>query len=114
METMTAPAGSGNRRPLPDRRPHISFDLEHLGVWYRVGIGYWPDGAPGELFLSTAKDGSGLDVSVCDASIAVSLALQHGTPLDTIAKALCRDPRGQPSGVVGVMLDRLLQEGAEV
>jgi hypothetical protein len=113
MSTIATPEHSGNRRRLPNRRPHVSFDLEHLGVWYRVGIGYWPDGTPGEIFLSTAKDGSGLDVSVRDASIAVSLALQHGTPIEVIARALCRDPRGQASGVLGVVLDRLLHDGAD-
>jgi hypothetical protein len=113
MEPLQQPEGQGNRRRLPNRRPHVSFDLEHLGVHYRVGVGYWADGQPAELFLSTAKQGSGLDVSVRDASIAVSLALQHGTPLETIARALCRDPRGQASGVLGVVLDRLLQDGGE-
>jgi hypothetical protein len=111
MASLQQPEEQGNRRRPPQRRPHVSFDVEHEGLRYRCGVGYWPDGHVCELFLSAAKDGSGLDVSARDSSIAVSLALQYGVPLETIARALCRDPRGAASGVLGVVCDLLLQDG---
>jgi hypothetical protein len=46
-----------------------------------------------------------------DAGIVLSLALQHGCDLWEIARALSRDPRGAPSGILGVLVDRLLAAG---
>jgi hypothetical protein len=112
-----ASAPDKGRRRLPNRRPHLSFDLEHFGARYRVGVGVWPDGPQAgevaEIFLSAAKDGSDLDVNCRDGSIAISIALQSGVPLHGLAKAMCRDPRGQPSGILGLVLDLLAKEAGQ-
>src|SRR5258708_31549207 len=42
-----------------------------------------------------------------DAAVVASIALQYSVPLDVIRGALMRDPRGKPSGPLGVVLDRL-------
>jgi hypothetical protein len=44
-------------------------------------------------------------VLASDAAIAVSLALQHGAPLDEIRHALKRDARGNAAGPIGAALD---------
>jgi hypothetical protein len=45
------------------------------------------------------------------AAVIASIALQHGVPLETIRRALLRDPRGQPSSPLGAALD-LIAEAA--
>jgi len=46
-----------------------------------------------------------------DAAVAACLALQYGTPIETLRHALMRDGRGKPSGPLGVVLDQLAEEG---
>jgi hypothetical protein len=57
-----------------------------------AGIGFGPDGRPQELFLSGAKDGSGLAAILDDASVVISVALQHGIPAAALAKSIARLP----------------------
>ena len=68
-------------------------------------VGYFPDGRVGEIFLNADRSDSLLDVLASDAAIAVSLALQHGAPLDEIRHALKRDARGSAAGPIGAALD---------
>jgi hypothetical protein len=42
-----------------------------------------------------------------DAAVVLSLALQHGTPVDAIRHAITRNGRGEPSSILGAILDRL-------
>jgi len=42
-----------------------------------------------------------------DAAISASLALQHGCPLETLRRAVLRDPRGAPSTSLGAALDAI-------
>jgi hypothetical protein len=42
------------------------------------------------VFLSCAKDGSGLAAILGDASAVVSVALQHGIPAQALAKSIAR------------------------
>ena len=54
------------------------------------------------------KDGPLVKVNAkveSDAYVVASLALQHGVAVDTIRKALLRDPRGVASSPLGVALD---------
>ena len=50
------------------------------------------DGRPREVFLSGAKDGSLLAAILDDASVVVSIALQHGIPAAALAKSVARLP----------------------
>lgn len=61
----------------------------------------------GEVFLSAAKSGTDVEVNARDGAIAVSLALQHGVPLQTLAHAMTRNGDGSPSGPLGAALDLL-------
>jgi hypothetical protein len=47
-------------------------------------------------------------VAARDAGILVSLLLQHGCPVETIARALSRNTDGSASGVIGAVLDKIL------
>jgi ribonucleoside-diphosphate reductase alpha chain len=83
--------------------------FEHVGQHYRATFGHYPDGAVGELFIDAAKVGSMGDIVMADAAVAVSLALQHGCPLDTLRRAMRRNPDGSPMGAIAKALD-LIQE----
>lgn len=119
------------RRRLPNRRQSYNYEFEHDGIVYVAsasvyGINFkdprevdW-----GEVFLSPAA-GKNVDSKIgqlaSDSAVLVSLALQYGTPLNTLRKALCRDSTldsgespeaGLPemitySGPIGVMLDQM-------
>ena len=98
------------RRRLPDRRLAESFDIEVAGLSYTCTVGRFADGQIGELFLQNHKPGSQSDANARDAAVAASLALQFGCPLETLRRALLRDPMGRPSTPLGAALD-LIGEG---
>lgn len=108
------------RRQLPARRPQISVDLLFNGNRFTVSFG--GDGASGELlevFVSTwSQAGSSLQDAVRDAAIMISLAIQHGCSIDTMARALTRNHDGQPASIIGAVVEAMAtvqarqQEGA--
>jgi len=100
------------RRRLSNRRAHDVLSLVHEGRRYTAGLGYFEDGTLAELFIDSAKTGTDLATADQDAAVVVSLALQHGCPVETIRRALARNPNGTARGVVGAVLDHLAA-GAE-
>jgi hypothetical protein len=99
------------RTRLPNRRCSVSFNFEHRGLGFTCTYSRFADGRIGELVLSNHKVNSAVDVDARDAAIILSFALQHDADLSAIARALSRDPRGTPTGVMGTVLDRLLAKG---
>ena len=97
------------RRCLSNRRNSLTFDLEVAGLRYKATVGYFDDGAPAESFISNHKSGNAADLAARDAGILISLALQHGCDLTTIARAVSRDSDGSPVGVVGAVLDLITE-----
>ena len=97
------------RRRLPDRRGHELLDFEHGGMRYTAGAGRFDNGGLAEIFLTTAKHGTAVDVNARDAAVAASLLLQHGCPVDTLRKALTRNADGSASGPLARALDLLAQ-----
>ena len=87
-ETKTAPvAASGmshpTRKRLPKSRPSSTTSFTVGGAEGYMTAGSYPDGGLGEVFLKLGKQGSTL-AGVMDAfSIAVSIGLQYGVPLET-------------------------------
>jgi ribonucleoside-diphosphate reductase alpha chain len=49
-----------------------------------------------------------------DAAVSASLALQFGCPLETLRRALLRDPHGVAASPLGCALDRLATFDREV
>jgi hypothetical protein len=104
------PIADHRRQPLPQRRYAETFELRHgrqAGAMFHVTLGRYPDGRIGEVFITGAKAGSDLEAGLRDAAILVSLALQHGVPVATLAAAITREGDGKPSTVIGAMLDQL-------
>ena len=97
------------REPLPNRRMAERINFTVGGMQYTAGLGYYPDGRLGEVFLSFGKVGSGADVAARDSAIAVSFALQHGCTVETIRSAFTRDADGKPEGPLGTLFDLLAE-----
>jgi hypothetical protein len=96
------------RERLPQRRASETFSLECADLKYTATISRFEDGRIGELFLSNTKPSSQSDVNARDASVAASLALQFGCPLETLRRALLRDAGGNASSPLDVALDQLM------
>ena len=90
------------RRVLPQRRAAETFDLRFWNQPFTVTVGFYPDGTPGEVFIDGGKTGQDIQSTARDAAVVLSLALQHGTPIETIRHAShaqrlrrgCIDPGG--------------------
>ena len=100
------------RNRLANRRPSISFNYE-CNLAYTATFSCFPTGELAEIFLSNSKAGSHSDSAAKDSAIVCSIALQHGVPLDTIRRALLRDPRGKASSPLGVALDLIAEMEGE-
>jgi ribonucleoside-diphosphate reductase alpha chain len=85
------------RRRLPKRRPSQTVSFSVAGAEGYMTAGSYPDDGLGEVFLKLGKQGSTL-AGVMDAfSIAISIALQHGVPLETYVQKFTNmrfDPAG--------------------
>jgi hypothetical protein len=99
------------RMLLPARRLGMTFKLRFGGARgaYHVTCGYYPDGRLGEVFISTNKIGSAAEAIARDGAILLSLALQHGCSLETMAHAITREERGEPSTIIGAVVDELVK-----
>ncbi len=71
------------RRSLPDERAAINKKFSIAGHDGYLTVGLYPDGNPGELFISMSKEGSTISGMMDAFAIAVSLGLQHGVPMST-------------------------------
>ena len=73
------------RQILPSRRRAETFTLQFGNQTVTITTGFHADGELGEVFINTAKSGTDLASVVRDAGVLVSLALQHGVAVETIA-----------------------------
>ena len=61
-----------------------------------------------QLFLDSGRDcGIILASTARNGTTIVSLAMQHGCPIDRIKDAVTREEDGEPAGLVGTVLDHL-------
>lgn len=75
------------RRKLPQMRNAKTFSFRVADSKGFVTVGEYDDGAPGELFLQIAKQGSTLGGIMDAFAISVSHGLQYGVPLKSYVKA---------------------------
>ncbi len=88
------------RRRLPDERRSITHKFSIGGHEGYMTVGMYEDGAPGELFVTMAKEGSVVSGLMDNFATMISMALQYGVPL----KVLCdkfSHTRFEPSGFTG-------------
>jgi ribonucleoside-diphosphate reductase alpha chain len=91
-----APAGPVRRR-LPETRQSVTHKFAvgtHEGY---ITVGLFEDGAPGELFITMAKEGSTVGGLMDVIGTLTSLALQYGVPLKALVDKFSH-MRFEPSG----------------
>lgn len=98
------------RSRLPQRRRAETVEFDHITPTLATmplvaTLGYYEDDRIGEVFLYSGKVGTDLDVSLKDAAILLSFALQHGATIDAMRAAMTRNARGEPEGAMGRLLD---------
>lgn len=103
------------RKVLNPRRHHELLEFVFWNLDFTVGIGRDreddPDHGPiKELFINAGKTGTSMETMSRDAAVLMSIALQHGAPIETMRKAVTRNVDGSPQGPIGALLDILAQE----
>jgi len=88
-----------NRRELPNRRCGFTQKSRIGGHKVYLRTGEYEDGSLGEIFIDMHKEGAAFRCLMNNFAIAVSLGLQHGTPLEEYTDAFTFT-KFEPSGVV--------------
>ncbi len=98
-EDMNAPPRAV-RHKLQEERASITHKFkvgDHEGY---ITVGLYPNGDPGELFITMAKEGSTVSGLMDSFALAVSIALQHGVPLKLFCEKFAHT-RFEPNGWSG-------------
>jgi ribonucleoside-diphosphate reductase alpha chain len=97
-EAIAQLVGQPTRRRLPKSRPSLTTSFSVAGAEGYMTAGSYPDDGLGEVFLKLGKQGSTL-AGVMDAfSIAISIALQYGVPLEAFVSKFV-NMRFEPAGM---------------
>src|SRR3954470_20311556 len=99
------------RQTLPQRRASETFDLRFWSQNFTVTVGFYLDGTPGEVFIDSRKTGGDVELIARDSAVVLSLALQHGTPLVTIQRAVTRNAHREAASILGAVVDALPATG---
>ncbi len=91
-----APRGAVRRR-LSDLRHSLTHKFSIAGHEGYLTVGLYEDGAPGELFISMAKEGSTVGGIMDAFGIAISLCLQYGVSVGELVRKFSHC-RFEPSG----------------
>ena len=95
-EDLDAPPRAVRHR-LPDERMSVTHKFavgDHEGY---IIVGLYPNGQPGEIFVTMAKEGSTVSGLMDSFALATSIALQHGVPLKLLCEKFAHT-RFEPSG----------------
>ncbi len=85
------------RERLPDTRSSVTHKFSIAGHEGYLNVGLYPDGRPGELFITMAKEGSTIGGIMDSFGTAISLALQYGVPLEVLVNKFSHT-RFEPMG----------------
>ena len=127
---MTTPNQAAVRRRLPNRRDAVTQTLLVGSHTFAATVGFDPaTGRPREVFLAGAKDGTDMAAILDDASVVISISLQHGISATALAKSVARLPLAPltpadlaeaagprntvPASVIGAALDFLCEIEAD-
>src|SRR5882724_7169790 len=94
------------RNNLPARRTHQTIRFRFWNLEYVVGLGRTLYNTEvQEVFINCGRSGDQAETLARDSAVLLSLALQHGVPLETMRHAITRNPDGSPMGPIGAILD---------
>jgi len=85
---------------LPDERKSITHKFSIANNEGYITVGMYPDGTPGEVFITMAKEGSVVSGMIDCFATAISIALQYGVPLKTLVEKYTY-VKFEPSGFTG-------------
>ena len=85
------------RERLPDTRQSITHKFNVGGHEGYINVGLYPDGRPGELFITMAKEGSTIGGLMDAFGTAISMSLQYGVPLEVLVNKFSHT-RFEPMG----------------
>jgi ribonucleoside-diphosphate reductase alpha chain len=88
------------RHKLQEERASITHKFNIGGHEGYITVGLYPDGEPGELFITMAKEGSTVSGLMDSFALATSIALQHGVRLSLLCEKFAHT-RFEPSGWSG-------------
>jgi len=85
------------RERLPDTRQSLTHKFSVAGHEGYITVGLYPDGRPGEMFITMAKEGSTVGGMMDCFGTAISMSLQYGVPLEVYVKKFSHT-RFEPMG----------------
>jgi ribonucleoside-diphosphate reductase alpha chain len=95
------PSPVRSNQPRRERLPHTRQSLTHKfdiqGHEGYINVGFYPDGRPGELFITMAKEGSTIGGLMDVLGTAISIGLQYGVPLEVFVNKFAHS-RFEPAG----------------
>ena len=74
------------RRRLPNERKSITHKFRIADAKGYITVGLYEDGKPGELFINISKEGTSISGTMNCFATMVSIALQHGVPMQDLIK----------------------------
>jgi len=86
------------RRRLPDTRNAKTHKFDVGGHEGYVTVGLYSDGAPGEIFIRMAKEGSTIGGLMDTIATLVSVSLQYGVPVESLVRKF-EHVRFEPAGL---------------
>ncbi len=92
-----APVNQPRRQRLPHTRQSVTHKFDIQGHEGYITVGFYPDGRPGELFITMAKEGSTIGGLMDVLGTSISMGLQYGVPIDVFVTKFAHS-RFEPSG----------------
>ena len=89
--------GKPLRRKLPDTRASYTHKFDVAGHEGYLTVGVFPDGTPGELFITMSKEGSTIGGLMDSVAALTSMSLQYGVPMEALVRKFAHQ-RFEPSG----------------
>ena len=99
---------SMTRNDLPNRRHGVTMPVTFKNHEFAVTYNRDDDGIIREAFMRATKEGNDLSALLTDGCIAMSMLLQHGETMDSLAAAFGEDRQeressGPPSSALGAI-----------
>jgi hypothetical protein len=100
------------RQRLPNRRQNEVVDITFRGAEYRIAFTRLASGRIAEVFCDPYRVACDVAEDSRDSGLVLSVALQHGVPVDALRATVSRE-RGRPTSLSGHILDLLASESGE-
>ncbi len=92
-----APSNQPRRERLPHTRRSLTHKFDIQGHEGYINVGFYPDGRPGELFITMAKEGLTIGGLMDVLGTSISIGLQYGVPLEVFVNKFAHS-RFEPAG----------------